>query len=111
MRSPNQRSTWLSQDDPVWGEMRMEPWMLDQPGLDRRCLVGGQSVTDQVDIQFRGYGLVDRDKEPFELLRAAALVKLGDRHPVCDVERREQAGQAVADVVVGIPLGHAGHHR
>jgi len=30
---------------------------------------------------------------------------------VGDVERGEQAGHAVPDVVVGAPLGHAGDHR
>ena len=34
-----------------------------------------------------------------------------DHGAVGDVERGEQAGDAVADVVVGAPLGHAGHHR
>jgi hypothetical protein len=28
-----------------------------------------------------------------------------------DIEDSEQGGQAVADVVVGAPLGHAGHYR
>ena len=37
--------------------------------------------------------------------------RLDDHRPVGGVQRREQAGDAVADVVVGAPLGHARHHR
>ena len=46
-----------------------------------------------------------------ELGRAVTAVELADHGAVGDVERREQAGDAVAVVVMGAPLGHAGHHR
>jgi hypothetical protein len=39
------------------------------------------------------------------------VVHAGDDGAVGDIERCEQAGGAVADVVVGAFLGHAGHHR
>jgi hypothetical protein len=35
----------------------------------------------------------------------------GDHGAVGDVERGEQVGRAVPDIVVAAPLGHAGHHR
>ena len=38
-------------------------------------------------------------------------VQFADHGAVGDVERGEQAGDAVADVVVGASLGHARHHR
>ena len=42
---------------------------------------------------------------------AAAAVQLADHGAVGDAEGGEQAGDAVAGVVMGAPLGHAGHHR
>jgi hypothetical protein len=59
----------------------------------------------------RGDGLVDGDQELAELDRAVAAVQRGDHGAVGDVERREQAGGAVAHVVMAAPLGHARHHR
>ena len=79
--------------------------------VDRRGLVGGEVVADQVHVQVGGNGLVDGDQELLELHRPVPAVQLGDHRAVGDVERREQAGDAVAGVIVGAPLGHAGHHR
>ena len=62
-------------------------------------------------VQFGGDGLVDGDQELLELHRAVLAVQFGDHRAVGDVERREQAGDAVAGVVVGAPFGHARHHR
>ncbi len=85
--------------------------MLGQPGLDRRGLVRGVVVADQMHVQFGGHGLVDRDEELLELGGTVFAVQLADHRAVGDVERGEQTGDAVADVVVGAPLGHARHHR
>jgi hypothetical protein len=40
-----------------------------------------------------------------------AAVQFADDGAVGDAERRQQAGDAVPQVVVGAPFGHAGHHR
>ena len=93
------------------GEVHVEAGMAGQPRLDRGGLVGAVVVADQVDVQVGGHGLVDRGQELLELGGAVPAVQLADHGAVGDVERGEQAGDAVADVVVGAPLGHAGHHR
>ena len=93
------------------GEVDVEPGVAGQPGVDLGGLVGGVVVADEVDVELGGDGLVDGDQELAELDRAVPAVQVGDHVAVGDVERREQAGDAVADVVVGAPLGHAGHHR
>jgi hypothetical protein len=64
-----------------------------------------------MDVQRRGHGLVDRGQELLELGGAMLTVQLADDGPVGDVERREQAGDAVALVVVGAALGPARQHR
>jgi hypothetical protein len=43
--------------------------------------------------------------------RPVPAVQLGDHGAVGDVERGEQAGDAVPQIVVRAPLGHARHHR
>ena len=42
------------------GEVQVEAGVPGQPVLDRRGLVGGVVVADQVDVQVGGHGLVDR---------------------------------------------------
>jgi hypothetical protein len=64
-----------------------------------------------VDVQFRRDGLVDRGQELAELGRAVLAVQLADHGAVGDVEGGKQAGDAVPEVAVAAPLGHAGHHR
>jgi hypothetical protein len=46
-----------------------------------------------------------------ELGGAMLTMQLADDAPVGDVERREQAGDAIALGVVGAALGQARHHR
>jgi NAD kinase len=73
--------------------------------------VGGEVVADQVHVELGGDGFVDRDEEFLELDRPVLAVGLGDHGAVCDVERGEQARDAMPGVVVAAPLGHARHHR
>src|SRR5207247_8362787 len=93
------------------GEVHVEPGVFGQPGFDRRGLEGAVVVADQVDVQIGGYGFVDCDQELLELGRPVLAVQLADDRTVGDVERGEQAGDPVTDVVVGAPFGHARHHR
>jgi hypothetical protein len=55
--------------------------------------------------------LVNPDQELAELGSAVAAVQFADHGAAGDVEGREQAGDAMPQVVVGAPPGHAGHHR
>jgi len=56
-------------------------------------------------------GLVDRGQELRELGGSMLAVQFADHGAVGDVERGEQAGDAVADVVMAASFGHARHHR
>src|SRR6267154_3717510 len=82
-----------------------------QPCPDLGSVVGGVVVAHQVHVKVRGYGLVDRGQELLEFDGAVAAVQFADDRAVGDVEGGEQAGDAVPQVVVGAPLGHARHHR
>ena len=68
-------------------------------------------VADQVHLQPGGHGLVDPGQELLELRGPVVAAQLGDDGAVGDVERGEQVGRAVPDIVVAAPLGHARHHR
>ena len=55
--------------------------------------MGGEVVTDQVHVEFGGYGFVDGGEEFLELHRAVLAVQGGDHRAVGDVERGEQAAR------------------
>jgi hypothetical protein len=93
VRNPNQRSTWLIHDGPVGVKCRGEPRVFGQPVPDGGGLVGGEVVTDQVHVEFGGYGFVDGGEEFLELHRAVLAVQGGDHRAVGDVERGEQAAR------------------
>ena len=90
--------------------VHVEAGVACQPRLDRWCLVGAVVVTDDVHVQALTDCLVDLGGERFELDGPVPAVQGGDHRPVRRVERREQAGHAVADIVMGAPLGHVRHH-
>src|SRR5215471_17681362 len=87
------------------GEVDVEPGAAGQPGLDLGRVVGGVVIADEVHVKLCGHGLVDGGQELAELDGAVPAVQLGDDRAVGDVERGEQAGDAVPQVVVGAPLG------
>ena len=91
--------------------MDMESWMACQPVVELVGLVGGVVVAHDVHVEVVGDVLVDRGQELAELDGAVAAVQFGDYLPGGDVERGEQAGHAVTEVVVRASFGHAGHHR
>jgi hypothetical protein len=93
------------------GEVQVEPRVLKQPLVDRGRLVGGVVVQHQVQFQAVGDGGVDQLEEPQELLVAVAPVRLGDDRAAGQVKRGEQAGRAVADVVVRHPGRGRRQHR
>ena len=75
------------------GELQGEPRVFGQPVPDGGGLVGGEVVTDQVHVEFGGYGFVDGGEEFLELHRAVLAVQGGDHRAVGDVERSEQAAR------------------
>ena len=56
--------------------MRADPRVATRPFPDGRCLVRGEVIADQVDIESGGHGLVDGDQELLELHRAVPAVQL-----------------------------------
>jgi hypothetical protein len=111
VRNPNQRSTWSIQDDPVGVKCRWNGECRASHALTAGVLWVPVVVADQVDVQLDRDGLVDRGQERAELGRPVFAVQLADHGSVGDVEGGEQAGDAVAVVVVSAALGHTGHHR
>jgi len=91
--------------------VQAEAGVLQQPLVDDGGLVGGVVVQDQVQVQVPRHGDVDELEEPEELLVPVAAVGLGDHRPAADVIGGEQAGGAVADVVVGHPGRGRGQDR
>ena len=80
--SPNQRSTWLSQDELVGVKCRWNRGCAASQSADGRGLVGGQVVADQVHVQLGRHVGVDRGQELLELDRAVPAVQRADDRPV-----------------------------
>jgi hypothetical protein len=93
--SRNQRSTSLSHDEEVGGEVRLEPGVFVEPGPHALMLVGGVVVTDQVHRKFFGDLSADRAQEFQELGIAVPGQALPDDFAGQHVQRREQRGGAV----------------
>ena len=85
--------------------------MLLQPFVDLDRLVRGDVVENDVNRDSGLDPLADLVEEAEELLRAVALDHLAGDLAGGDVEGRQQAGGAVALVVVGAGLRLAGLHR
>ena len=90
--------------------MDVDPGIGGEPGIHVRVLVGGVIVQHQVQLAV-GVGPRDVLEEGQGLLvRVPVIAHPGDP-PGRDLQRREQCGGAVPDVVVGALLGVAGLHR
>ena len=76
-----------------------------QPGLDRRGLVGGVVVHDDVDVEACGNAAVDLLQEVEELPGPVAPVAFADDEAGGDIEGGKQRGRAVTLVVVCASLG------
>jgi hypothetical protein len=87
------------------GEVHVEAGMAGQLPTDCRCLVGGEVVADEVNVQLGRHCLVDRDEELLVLGRSVPAVQLTDHRRVGDVERGERAGRGVPHVVVAAAPG------
>src|SRR5579875_3757801 len=85
------------------GEVQMETRMTQQPALDGRGFVGGVIVDDQVEREPGRDLMVNRLKELAELHRPMAAMKLPDYGARLEVERGEQVGGAVEQIVGRAP--------
>ena len=93
-----------------WGEVQVEARPLGQPVMDQIGLVGAVVVQDQVDVQLRRYVLFDGVEEVAELDGPVAALELADDLAGFGVERCEQAGGAVAKIIVRAAFGLSGAH-
>ena len=91
-------------------EVNVEAGPFGQPVPDQLRFVGAVVVQDQVNVQFFRHMPFDGVEEVAELRRAVALLVLADDRATPGVEGGEEAGGAVALVVVGAPLRLAGAH-
>ena len=92
------------------GEVQVVPGTSGQPSLDLRMFVGRIVVNHQVDLQIGRHLPVDQSQESQEVLMAVALLALGDHPTGGDVQRHEQGGRAMADIIVSVPLDIAETH-
>jgi len=72
-----------------------------QPESHLGMLMSGVVVDDQMNIEFFWYGVIDALEELKELLMPMTCLALGQDSAGGDVERGEQGGGAMANVVVG----------
>src|SRR5439155_2318109 len=84
-------------------EVEDEARVAEQPAPDRRGLVGGVVVEDQVQLELGWYLPVELVEELLELERAVAGVQAADHLAAGEIKRGEEAGRAVAFVVVADP--------
>jgi hypothetical protein len=104
----------LDQVEPRSGdgsEVQVEARMAQKPALDGWSLVGAVIIEDQMQLQFVRHCGVDSCKEAAKLARAVALMELANHGAGAGVERGEQVGGAMAQVIRRAPLGLAGAHR
>jgi hypothetical protein len=92
-------------------EMHVVARPLGQPRADLGMLVGGVVVHDQVDLQPRGNLGVEMPKECEKLLVPVPALALREDVAPVHIERREERGGAVAEVVVRDALDVAEPHR
>ena len=85
--------------------MKMVARPLGQPGAHFRMFVGRIVVNHQMQVQFRRRLLVDQAQKCEKLLMAMASVAFADHLAVRHVQRGEQRGGAVADIVMGVAFG------
>src|SRR4051794_26915569 len=86
-------------------------WVPGQPRQDLGVLVAGVVVEHDVDDLTSRDVAFEAVEEPQELLVPVALHALAGHRAVQDIERGEQGGGAVADVVVGERAGPTPLHR
>ena len=104
-------STALSQEQEVGVKWKVQRGWRFEPGADLGVLVGGVVVEDGVD-QLAGRHVAPRPvEEADELLVPVPLHALADDRAVEHVQRGEQGGGAVADVVVRHGASAALLHR
>ncbi len=92
-------------------EVKVEPRSLGKPAFDRRCLVRGEIVEHDMNVQLSRNGSFNLSKELLELYRSMSRVALSEDFTCCSIERSKQVSRSMPNVVVGLSLGLAQAHR
>ena len=93
------------------GEVKGPTRMAAEPGAHLGMLVDGIIVEDRVNELSRWHRGLDPVQEAEEFLMAMARHALPDDRAVENIERREQGGRAITDVVVDHGAGAPTLHR
>ena len=88
----------------------MEARVPDHPALDRGGLVGGIVVHHQMHVELGRYVGLDGVEELAELERAVAALELTDHPTRLGIQRGEQTGGSMPQVVVGAAFGLSRAH-
>ncbi len=92
-------------------EVDVEARMPGEPPMDQRRFVRAGVIDDQVQVERRRDGRLDRVQELAKLSRAVALVNLTDDRAALGVQGGEECRRAVPGVVVAPALRLPGPHR
>jgi hypothetical protein len=90
--------------------VQVHTWMLEQPALNDRALVGAGVVEHKMQFELRGRSTLEGLQEVTKLHAAVAPVDFGDDRAGLDVQGVEEVGRAVTDVVVGMTFELAWSH-
>ena len=82
--------------------MQVKARMARQPSFDLRMLVGGIIVGDQMEVHYRRSVIVEVLEKAQKLLMAMAWLALRNHATGDNVERREQGGGAMKEVIMRI---------
>jgi len=91
--------------------MKMDATMPPQPPLNGWTFVRAQVVQDDVDRLIDGCGAIDLIEKADELLGVSLRPAVAQDGPIEQPQRGIQTGRAMAEVIVRLPLGHAGAER
>jgi hypothetical protein len=91
--------------------VEVEPWVAQQPALDRRGLVGGVVVEHQVKVKVVWDLVVDLLEERLELDGPVPSVQRRNDGATEPVENRERRRRAVPDAGVPGSIGSTGWKR
>src|SRR5512145_324089 len=87
-----------------WGEVQVKSRMFQEPALDLRRLVRREVVQHDVDVEAFRDVRVDLTEEELELVGSVLWEATSKDFASRSVERGEEVGRAMADVVVRSPL-------
>ena len=84
-------------------KVQVKPDVAGEPAADARRLVRPVVVEDEMHVEIRRHGRLNRVEEPFKLLTAMAPMTLPDDLASGDIQRGKERGRAVPPVVAASP--------